>query len=319
MAKLNFAGKNGIKHVWGLVKKTVKDSYTGWLFVLPLVIGLLVFTFIPMFQSLMYCFYEYDGVRVFRFIGFENFVYMFTVDRDVPVVIANTFLWTILSVPVNLVLSYAFALFVNMKTKGMRFFRILYYLPVVIPGVVSALLWKDVFDPVYGIANSFLMKMGVVQSSLPRWFESEDFMAMVSLLLMSLWGIGGGMVLWLAALKAVPESLYESARLDGANAFVRCFVITIPMCSAMIFYNLLMSIIGSLQNFTTYIVAPNSGKGNGNSLYLYAVKIYNTAFSGYKFEYGYASALAWFLFLIIAVLTVILFSTSRWVYYGEEN
>ena len=101
MSKLNFAGNVKVKRIFGLVKKTVKDSYTGWLFVLPLVIGLLVFTFIPMFQSLMYCFYEYDGVRVFRFIGFENFVYMFTIDRDVPVVIANTFIWTALSVPVR--------------------------------------------------------------------------------------------------------------------------------------------------------------------------------------------------------------------------
>lgn len=243
---------------------------------LPLVIGLVVFTFVPMFQSLVYCFYQYDGVRVFEFIDFENFVYMFTVDRDFPIILKNTFLWTVISVPLNLVLSYAFALFVNQKAKGMRFFRVLYYLPVIIPGVVSGLLWKDVFDPVYGIANSFLGALGVAPESLPSWFEAENFTAMGTLLLMSVWGVGGGMVLWLAALKAVPESLHESAKLDGANAFVRLFVITIPMCSAMIFYNLLMQVIGSLQNFSTYIVAPNSGKGNGNSLYMYADKIYNT-------------------------------------------
>ena len=297
------------------VAKVISRSWTGWLFVLPLVLGILIFTFIPMLQSLIYSFYDYNGVMVFDFIGLENFTYMFKIDREFPVVLGNTFLWTAVSVPLNIVLSYAFALFVNLKVKGMQAARVVYYLPVIIPGVVSGLLWKDMFNPTYGVANSFLTTMGLPPS---KWFEGSST-AMLSLLIMNLWGIGGGMVLWLAALKSVPESLYEHAKIDGAGAFTRLFVITIPMTTPTIFYNLVMQIIGSLQNFATYIVASNNGRGPDNALYFFAVKIYNTAFAGNRFEFGYASALAWVLFVIIGILTVILFTTSKWVYYGEES
>ncbi len=303
------------KRVPQRIGKVIRDSWSGWLFVLPLVLGMVIFTFIPMVQSLVYCFYNYDGVMVFEFVGFQNFVRMFTVDREFPVVLGNTFLWTVISVPLNMVLSYAFALFVNLKVKGMKAFRVIYYLPVVIPGVVSGLLWKDVFNPTYGVANSFLTTLGLPAS---RWFEGAET-AMLSLIVMNLWSVGGGMVLWLAALKAVPESLYEHAKIDGANSFVRLVAITLPMTTPTIFYNLVMQVIGALQNFSTYVIASNNGKGPDNSLYFYAVKIYNTAFSGTRFQYGYASALAWILFLIIGVLTVVLFTTCKWVYYGEES
>ena len=308
-------GQKGNGSFFVRLKRTVRESWVGWLFVLPLVVGILVFTLIPMVQSFIYCFYDYDGVRVFDYIGLENFRYMFTVDKDFLIILRNTFLWTAISIPVNLVLSYAFALFVNLKVQAMRLARVVYYLPVVIPGVVGGILWRDVFNPTYGVANSFLALVHLPPS---RWFEGEST-AMLSLLVMNLWLVGGGMVLWLAALKAVPDSLYEHAKIDGAGAFTRLFAITLPMCTPTIFYNLIMSVIGSLQNFSTYIVASNNGRGPNKSLYFYAVKIYNTAFNGLKFEYGYASALAWFLFLIIAVLTVLLFTTSKWVYYGEEN
>ena len=311
------SGGGKVNAFLAFLKKEWRMSWAGWMFISPLVIGIAVFTAYPMVQSLIYSFYNYDGGRLFEFNGIANFRYMFGLDfEEVAKVFGNTFLYGIISVPLNLCLSYLLAVLVNQKIHAVKAFRVFYYLPVVIPGVVSGVIWSQIMDPSsQGVLNLFLGKFGIP----PSGFFATAPTALASAIVMNLWGLGGGMVLWLAALKAVPESLYESARLDGANAFVRCFVITIPMSSAMIFYNLLMSVIGSLQNFATYIVAPNSGKGNGNSLYLYAVKIYNTAFSGYKFEYGYASALAWFLFLIIAVLTVILFSTSRWVYYGEEN
>lgn len=298
----------------GGFKKTVKDSYVGWLFTLPLTVGLLVFTFYPMVQSLIYAFAEYNGVENFRFVGFDNFVRMFTRDREIPKVLLNTFLYSIITVPLSLVLSYMLALLVNKNMKGVGVFRVLYYLPVVIPGVVSGLLWKGVFDPVYGLGNSFLNALGLPSS---QFLESAKS-AMATVIVMGLWGVGGNMILWLSSLKNIPPEVYEAARIDGVTPAVKLFKITIPMSTSMIFYNLITGIIGSLQTFSTYIVANNNGKGPENSLYFFAVKIYNTAFSGKKLVYGYASALAWFLFLIIGILTVTVFKTSKWVYYGEE-
>lgn len=296
--------------------KILKTSYVGWLFTLPLTIGLLVFTFYPMIQSLVYAFAEYDGVEKFKFIGFDNFVRMFTADRrEMVTVIKNTFVYAIITVPLSLVLSYLLALLVNKKIAGVGVFRVLYYLPVVIPSVVSGLLWKGVFDPVYGLGNSILNAAGLPSS---QFLESAKS-AMATMIVMSLWGLGGNMILWLSSLKNIPPELYEAATIDGANPFVKLVYVTIPMSTSMIFYNLITGIIGSLQTFSTYIIANNDGRGPDNSLYFFAVKIYNTAFAGTKFVYGYASALAWFLFLIIGILTITVFRTSKWVYYGEES
>ena len=299
----------------GGLKKMVKNSYVGWLFTLPLTVGLLVFTFYPMIQSLVYAFADYNGIERFQFIGFDNFVRMFTYDREIPKVLFNTFLYAIITVPLSLVLSYMLALLVNKKMRGVGLFRVLYYLPVVIPGVVTGLLWKGVFDPVYGLGNTILNAVGLPSS---QFLESAST-ALATVIFMGLWGVGGSMILWLSALKNIPPDVYEAARIDGANPAVRLFKITIPMSTSMIFYNLITGLIGSLQTFSTYIVAANNGRGPDDSLYFFAVKIYNTAFSGRKFVYGYASALAWFLFLIIGLLTVVIFRTSKWVYYGEEG
>ncbi len=298
------------------LRETCKQSYIGWLFTLPMTLGLLIFTFYPMIQSLVYAFAEYDGVEHFELIGFGNFIRMFTSDRrEMIIVLKNTFLYAIISVPLTLVLSYMLALLVNKKIAGVGVFRVLYYLPVVIPSVVSGLLWKGVYDPIYGLGNSILNAFGLPSS---QFFESEKS-AMASFIFMNIFGVGGSMILWLSALKNVPPELYEAATIDGANGAVKLFCITIPLSTSMIFYNLITGIIGSLQTFNTYVVAANEGRGPNNSLYFFAVKIYNTAFAGMRFEYGYASALAWVLFIIVGLLTVFIFRTSKWVYYGEES
>lgn len=288
-------------------------NWPGWMFVSPMVIGIAVFTIYPMIQSFLYSFYNYTGSTL-EFDPGINFRYMFGADfSEVLQVFGNTFLYALISVPVNLCLSYLLAVLVNQKIKGVTAFRVLYYLPVVIPGVVSGVIWSQLMDSSpQGTFNLLLTGIGLPASG----FFSKASTAMASLVVMNLWSMGGGMVLWLAALKNIPNGLYEAAKIDGAGVFRRFFRITIPLSTPMIFYNLVTGIIGAMQTNHTMVFASNSGRGPENSIYFIAVKIYNEGFPGRDF--GYASALAWVLFLIIALLTAITFATNKWVYTGDD-
>lgn len=294
-------------------KKIIKENYAGWIFVLPLVIGIAVFTLYPMIQSLIYSFYTYDGLMLFEYTGLRNFRIMFGVDFDeTSKVLLNTFIYAGLSVPINLVLSYLVAVSVNQKIKGVTVFRLFYYLPVVIPGVVSGVIWAEMLNPTgYGFFNNILGALGLE----PNPFFSSAATALPSVLLMNLWSLGGGMVLWLSALKNIPATLYEAASIDGAGPIRRLWNITVPLSTPMIFYNLVTGIIGAMQTNATLVFASNGGRGPEDSLYFIAVKIYNEAFVGNNF--GYASALAWVLFFIIGLLTIITFKSSKWVYTGD--
>ena len=296
-----------------LVKK-IKDSVPGWIFVLPLVVGMLVFTLYPVLKSLIYSFHRYIDASVYEFIGFGNFRLMFTDDsEEILKVFSNTFLYAIITVPLNLFLSYFLAVIVNQKIRGVNVFRVLYYLPVVSPGVISGVIFSQMFDNTnFGLFNSVLKSLG---RSEPFPFFTCEKTAMFSAVLMNFWTIGASMILWLSALKNIPQGLYEAAKIDGAGVWTRVFKITIPMSTPMIFYNLITSIIGALQSNATMVYAPNGGRGEGDSLYFIAVKIYTEFASGY---YGYASAVAWVLFVVIAILTFITFKTNKWVYTGDE-
>ncbi len=312
------------------ILKTVKKSWAGWLFVLPLVLGLAIFTFYPMVMSFIYSLYHYDGVGMVEdsvvFRGFGNYIEAFTADQDLMFTIPDgnggtmfnrnsvfytTFRYAVITIPINLVLSYLLAVLLNRKTKGIGVFRLLIYLPCIIPGVVSGLIWRSAFDPA-GLVNYWLDKIGVDVSGL-TWFRGETT-AFPTLIITGLWGLGGSMILWLSSLKNIPDTVYEAARLDGAGPFTRLIKITVPMSTSMIFYNLITGIIGALQTFSTYTL----GLGKQSGLYLYAVKIYEEAFNTAS-RYGYASALSWILFAVIGVLTLLIFRTSKWVYYGEES
>jgi|SRR5574344_904150 multiple sugar transport system permease protein len=287
------------------------ENIAGWLFALPLVIGLLLFTAVPMVCSLVWSFFDYNGINKMNFVGFGMFVKAFN-DPVMGKVTLNTFLFALINVPLNLILSYLLALLVNNKHKFTKFFRVIYYLPVVIPAVVGGLLWKDIFDNTYGIFNKILTSIG-----LPAFaFFSEASTSLFSLLLMGCWGIGGGMILWLSAFKNIPNSLYESATIDGANSWQKFVHITIPMSSPIIFFNLVTSVIGSLQYNGTLIFAPRNGRGVDDSLFLYGVKIY---WEGFRTgNIGYACALSWLLCIVISGLTLVLFKSSKWVFYGGE-
>ena len=294
------------------IKKFFKENGAGYVFMLPLVLGLAILTVYPVVQALIISFYEYDGFATANYIGFDNFVRAFTIDTQFWKVVENTFLYAFLNVPFTMILSYLLALFVNKNIKGISVFRTLFYLPCVIPGIVMGVMWGDFMAYPSGAFNEIFAAFG-----LPRFtFLSAASTSMASLFIMGLWGGGGGMILWLAALKNIPAAMYEAADIDGAGKVFVLFRITIPMSTTTIFYNLIVGVIGTLQINSTLIFAPG-GTGIDNSLYFFSVKIYKEAFQ--RSSMGYASALAWILAVVIGLITLVLFKTSGWVYAEDEN
>lgn len=297
-------------------------SQLGWAaFTLPVILGVLIFSLYPMVISLYYSFFKtYTGttnlpefyINGFLNFGIFNYKKMFTMDPEVWQSLGITFLYAVVVVPASLVLSFLVALLMNSKVKGIGVFRVVYYLPVIIPTTISGLLWADFFNVRFGLANQILTALGLPES---RFLESADT-ALVTFMSINLWTLGASMILWLSALKNVPENLLEAAKIDGAGPFTRMFRITVPMCTPVLFYNLITGIIGALQTLGSVMtLMGDSGAGPDNSLLFYAYKIYGTAFMSY--DMGYACALAWFLFVIIGGLTLLAFKTSKWVYYGD--
>ena len=302
--------KQGKKFRW---KNFIRENYTGWLFNLPLGIGILVFTLIPVVCSLFYSFmWKYDGMT-FSAWSFQNYTTIFTADWDeVSRSFLNTVIYSVVSIPLGLVTSYFLALLVNARLKGVKVFRILYYLPVTIPAVVSGLLWKDMFGQTYGIFNRILGIFGIP----PYPFFADADTSMISVFIMNLWTVGSGMILWLSAFKNIDRQYYEAVQIEGGGRFAGFLYITIPMSTPMIFYNVIMSTINTLQYNGPLTFAPNGGRGWDDSLFMFAVKIYQDAIEGGKI--GYGSALSWVFLVVIALITLLLFKTSKWVFYGEE-
>ena len=288
-----------------------RESIEGYLFVAPLLIGLTVFAAWPMLASLAISFCKYDIFSAPKFVGIGNYAELF---RD-PLFwqsLKVTAIYSFVSVPLGLTLGLAVALLMNQKLRGIALFRTIYYLPAVVSGVAVALLWVWIFDPSYGLANVLLRWLGLPPS---QWLSGPRT-SLLSLILMSLWGVGGGMVIYLAGLQSVPQHLYEAAALDGANLQQKFRHVTLPMLTPVIFYNLIMGIIGSFQVFTQAFVMTNGGPVN--STLFYVLYLFRQAFNYYRM--GYASAMAWVLFAVILALTLLVFKSSAlWVYYEGER
>ena len=297
-------------------KKEWKKVLIGVGFALPIIIGILGFTLFPMLTSLYNSFFDYDVLNPRKFVGFENFLKPFRPapygywDQGFSSAVVTTVTFALISIPLGLVLSYLLALLVNVKIKGAAVYRVLYYVPVIIPAVVSGLLWSDLLDADFGFINILLRRAG--HPGFP--FFSEKASAMPTFIGMSLFSLGGNIILWTAQLKNISPSMYEAADLEGANALRKLFFITVPLSTPMIFYMFVTGVIGSLQVFAQSFllsgVAPDA-------LNFYVVYVYNRAFS--RMEMGYASALSWILFVVIGLITMLIFKTSKWVYYGEEQ
>ena len=287
----------------------------GWLFIMPVVIGVVAFQSFPILESLYFSFFKrYNVITPPEDFGFFNYTYMFKNSHFLKSC-SVTAIYTVISVPLNIVLSFLLALPLNKKIKGVGIYRVFIYLPVIIPVTVGGIIWRNFFDVNYGIANEFLVKIGLERFT---FFTSSET-AMFSFILTGLWTLGGGMILWLSALKNVPAELYEAANIDGASAFVKLIKITLPMCTPMFFYNLIMNVIGSLQTFGQVMTLTGGTAGPDDSLLFYVFKVYNDAFNISAKTMGLACAESWVLFAFISLLTFLMFKTSKWVFYGEEE
>jgi multiple sugar transport system permease protein len=291
-----------------LTKKEIKDFY---LYISPWLIGLIVFNLGPILASLVLSFTEWDILSPLRFTGIQNYLSCFFEDP-----LFRKSLWVtvyyVLSVPLRVLFGLLVALLLNQKIKAVALFRTIYYLPSVISGVAVALLWLWVFNPEFGLLNYLLWKFFHMNG--PAWLFDERWV-IPSFIIMSLWGVGGNMVIYLAALQGVPTSLYEAAEIDGANSWIKFWKITIPMISPAILFNLVMATINSFQIFTPGFIMTNGGPNNASLFYV--LYLYRNAFQYFKM--GYASTLAWILFVIIFICTLLIFkSSSRWVFYSGE-
>ena len=284
---------------------------SGLLFTSPWIIGTIIFTIYPIAASFYYSFTEYSVVARPKWIGLQNYQAMFLNDDRFWIAMKNTLIFAVMSVPTGLVLSIGVAVLLNLRLPGMSIYRSAIYLPTVIPAVAYSIVWLWLMDPQYGAANDILRKLGLPTIG---WFMDPKW-SKPSLVLIGLWGVGGAVVIFLAGLQDVPESLHEAAELDGAGVLKRFWHVTLPMLTPTIFFNLVMSLIGAFSLFTSVFVITRGHGGPADSTLVYSLLLYVNAFS--YFRMGYASAMAWVLFVIVSIATFIVFKTSgRWVYYG---
>ena len=296
-------------------KRQLRTDLWGWALASPLLLGLLIFTLYPLVTSFVYSFFDVNMIRPMENFGLQNYKAIFAGDYspDFYHSLRVTAVYSAIQVPLGLVLGYALAMFLNVTCKGAGTFLILYYLPTLIPAVVSGALWGDMMNQQYGFFNVlFHDVMGFDKIE----FQSADNL-MASYIWMTTFNLGGGSIIWLSGLRGIDTVYYEAATLDGANAFQKFLRVTLPMSTPYIFYNLVMGIIGALQLFNQpYILTGGTG-GDGNALKTLNMYIYDTAFSGLRM--GVASAMAWVLCALVAVLTGLTFLTNRWVYYADED
>ena len=292
-------------------RKAKLDNIAGYLFLAPWIIGLLAFTVGPMLASGYLSLTKFSGFGPVKWIGLQNYEKIFQDDLFFTSLF-NTSYYAFLGVPAQLLVALCLAVLLNMKVRNVNLFRTVYYIPTVTPTVANVFLWVWIFNFDFGLINSLLRLVGVAPVN---WLWDPQIVK-PALILMSLWAVGQQMVIFLAALQGVSEELLEAASMDGANNIRRFFSITIPLISPVIFLNLIIGIISLFQTFTVALIATNGGPINSSLFYV--LYIYRKGFQ--SFAMGYASGLAWILFLIILVITAIQFYLARrWVYYESGN
>ena len=292
----------------------------GYAYISPWLIGFLLLTAGPMIVSLYLSGTSWTMLTPPAPVGFANYATVLTDDPLFAVSLRNTLYYVLLSVPLGIMVSLGLALLLDQKVKGVGLFRTAFFLPSITNMVAVSMLWLWVFNPEYGLLNALLGLFGIQG---PLWLQSEAW-AKPSLILMSLWGVGGTMMVFLAALQGIPQDLYEAAELDGAGSGRRFLHITLPMISPAMLFNLVVGIIGSFQVFTqAYVMTgtaqPGSEGGPNNATLFVVIYLYKKAFQ--EFRMGYASALAWVLFFIILAATIFqMRMAKRWVHYeGGER
>lgn len=285
-----------------------KEALAFYLCVLPWIIGFLFFYIGPILASLYYSLTKWDLLTPPEWIGLENYVRIFSRDKLFLQSLKVTFVYTFAYVPLDLVLGLGIALLLNRPIRGIGIFRTIFYLPSVLTGVAYVVMWMWIFNPQVGLINSILRAIGI---NGPRWLLDPKY-ALWALVIMSVFQVGRSMVIYLAGLQDIPRELNEAASIDGANTWQRFWKITLPMLTPSILFNLIFGLIMTFQSFTNVYVATNGGPLD--STLFYVLYLYQKAFN--YLEMGYASALAWILFIIVLVCTLLIFATSgKWVFY----
>jgi multiple sugar transport system permease protein len=291
--------------------RLVRETLLGYAFILPVVLGLLIWTFGPMLASAYYSLTTYNLLKPPVFVGVSNYVNLFTKDDLFIQSISVTARYVVMFVVASQVSSLALAMLLTQKVRFLNIFRTLFYLPIVIPYIASALLWRYLFDKDVGPINAVLGAAGIQG---PSWLGSPQW-ALISLVIISVWGGAVSTIIYVAGLQQVPEELYEAARIDGAGGLAQLRHVTIPMLSPTILFNVVTTVIGAFQFFVPAYVLTDGGPVH--STYVYNLNLYDKAFSW--LQMGYASAMAWVLFAIILVLTGLIFRSSPlWVHYESE-
>ena len=322
-------GGLGLGAWWGMrglgKSKTLRnEAMAGYLMAMPWIFGFLLLTAGPILASILFAFCDYDVLHPPRYVGLYNFHTLFTDDRElISKALGNAGYLSIIGIPLGMATGLAIAMLLNQKVGGMNAYRTAFYLPSIVPAIASAALWAWVLagDPNKGLLNALwketLTSWFAIQP--PGWFGSPDW-AKPGLIVQGLWGAGGGMILWLAGLQGVPQNLYEAAEIDGAGRFAKFRHVTLPMLSPYIFFNLIMGTITALQEFDrVYVLGDgNGGAGPLDSMLVPVLYLFNNAFRYFKM--GYASAIAWVIFIIILALTLGQWSMQkRWVHYETDK
>lgn len=285
-------------------------KYIGLVFISPWLIAFLAFDLIPTASAFYYSFTDWNVIaKTSNWVGLANYERMFTGDRLFWPSVKNTLYYVAFAVPLGVVAGFLLALLLNARIRFQGLFRTLFYLPAVVPTVAAVMIWLWIFDTNNGILNWFLGMVGIDPI---RWLTSPDF-SKPALIIMSLWTIGGGMVIYLAGLQNIPEELYEAAEIDGASGWNKLVNITVPLMTPTIFFNLLLGLIGSFQIFNAAFIM--TGGGPVNSTRFYMLHLYEKAFQ--DSQMGYACAMAVLLFIVVLAITVFVnWSSKRWVFYG---
>jgi multiple sugar transport system permease protein len=289
----------------------MKRTVEGYLFISPWLVGFILFTAGPVMASFVLSFFRWSLIRPPRFVGLQNYTTMFTQDPLFWQSLKVTVTYLITAVPLQMVFALLLAILLNQKVRMLPLFRTIFYLPSVVSGVAISVLWLWLYHPELGLINELLQYVGIQG---PAWLISVRW-ALAAIIAMSLWTVGGTMIIFLAGLQDIPQELYEAAQLDGAGEVANFRHVTLPMLSPVIFFNLILGMIASFQTFTQAYVMTNGGPVNATMFY--ALYLYLNAFNFLKM--GYAAGLAWVMAAIIMALTLVQLKLARhWVYYEYE-
>jgi len=296
------------------LSNATRNTINGILFALPWLLGLSMFWIYPILASAYYSFTDFNGVQDPVWVGAQNYTTLFVQDSDFRLAVYNTLYFAVVSIPLAIVVSFGLAMLLNAKIRFQTVYRTIYFLPTLVPEVALALVWVYLFTPGSGLINvpfDWIGVRGPCWLSCPAWSRP-------TIVLLALWIIGQQVILYLAGLQDVPQDLYDAADVDGAGFWRKFRNVTVPMMTPVVFFHLVTSVIGALQFFTVpYIMTGGTGFPGGTLLF-YSIYLYKQAFQ--RFNMGYASAMAWLLFAVALLITLVIFRTSRrWVFYGGAD